>query len=304
MQRCIDLVHNSKHPDSKVAALIVHADQQHGSVNFWPSLIERAFGHEVRIGTSSGTLHAETAAIISCPFQIFGADLYITDPPCPNCAKNIVEAGIKNVFIDHKGFEKTFFSRRRGDFEILSIGIFKHAGVHIHKIHRKEKRLETILSQRANKIPLDRPVKMRFLRDLPDKQEFIDAATWEMNFYDNEPDSFAAILCTKHDGEPVYLSARPSYPPGFEHGTTAPQNSKYSLIMEPVNRLLMTAAKEGLKIQPDIIFTARCPTARELVNLIGAGFTEIHIEKPYQCRDDGGIAALKQLEKSGIIKIS
>ena len=35
--------------------------------------------------------------MIDAPFATDGASLCVTDPFCPNCAKNIAEAGIKRV---------------------------------------------------------------------------------------------------------------------------------------------------------------------------------------------------------------
>src|SRR5690606_7708262 len=90
--------------------------------NFWPAAIANSIGTEDDIGDSSGTIHAETAAILAASHTA-GAALCVTDPFCPNCAKNIAEAGIKTIYIDHKGFDKDFATRRGGDFQNMSMRI-------------------------------------------------------------------------------------------------------------------------------------------------------------------------------------
>ena len=46
----------------------------------------------------STTVHAETACLLSASFATQGAKLYSTDPLCPNCSKNAVEAGVTENF--------------------------------------------------------------------------------------------------------------------------------------------------------------------------------------------------------------
>ena len=73
--------------------------------------------------------------------------------------------------------------------------------------------------------------------------------------------------------------------------------------MQPLNRLLMTAARGGLTIEPDTITTSRAPTSRELVNFIGAGFNQITIGDPTDCRDKFGLEALEELKEKQVITL-
>ena len=149
MQKAVDIVNTSQHPTNKIAATLFGQDHE-GQVfsvsrtNYWPEPILKKIGTTQRIGNSSGTIHAETACIMNAPCTE-GASLCVTDPFCPNCAKNMAEAGIKTVYIDHKGFNKDFVARRGDEFENMSMYICESAGISVYEIRRKEKELIPIL---------------------------------------------------------------------------------------------------------------------------------------------------------------
>ncbi|MCD8520448.1 MAG: hypothetical protein LRY57_04065 [Alphaproteobacteria bacterium] len=142
MQRAVDIVLTSPHPTNKIAATLSGKTEDGldfciSSTNSWPDAILNTIGHGEKIGNSSGTIHAETECILKAP-ATNGASLFITDPPCPNCVKNMAEAGIKKLYIDHKGFEKDFALRRGDDFSGLSLPLCQEAGMDVYEIRRKE----------------------------------------------------------------------------------------------------------------------------------------------------------------------
>ena len=139
MQGAVDIVNDSPHPVNKVSACLFFEDDAICSTNLWPASIDEKLGRETRIGNSSGTVHAETACIFKSDQATDGASMAITDPFCPNCAKNIVEAGIKYAYIDHKGFEKEFWGRRAGHFKNMSMEIMARGGVSVYEVNRKNK---------------------------------------------------------------------------------------------------------------------------------------------------------------------
>ena len=96
----------------------------------------------VKIGDSSGTIHAETAAILKARITD-GANIYVTDLFCPNCAKKITESGIKNVYIDHKGFDKDFAQRRTVDFNVVHAAM-QTGRVSVYRLNRKERIIEAL----------------------------------------------------------------------------------------------------------------------------------------------------------------
>lgn len=138
-QMAVDIVGQSPHPDNKVAACAFTEHHAIARTNEWPERIEKNIGTSTRIGDSSGTIHAETNCLLHFPDKTDGASLAITDPCCPNCAKCIAEAGIKNIYIDHKGFTKDFASRRGDEFKNMSMSILVHAGINVYEVNRKEK---------------------------------------------------------------------------------------------------------------------------------------------------------------------
>ena len=158
MQKAVDIVNTSLHSANKIAATLFGDGFSISRTNYWPKHIASHFGMDTRIGNSSGTVHAETACILAAPMTE-GASLCVTDPFCPNCAKNIAEAGIKTIYIDHKGFDKDFAARRGGHFQDMSMQVCEKAGISIYELRRKEKTLAPILQVSGDYRPAnDAPV--------------------------------------------------------------------------------------------------------------------------------------------------
>ncbi|MFN3701130.1 MAG: deaminase [Alphaproteobacteria bacterium] len=287
MQQTVDAVSNSPHETSKVAATLVlpaqndkdgaqdSASPSITQTNHWPESIEKTFGRGVPIGNSSGTLHAETACILKSTRPIEGATLYITDPPCPNCAKNIAESGVKTIYIDHKGFEKDFALRRGADIEDMSLRIFKVAGINVFKLWRKDRRIEPLITIAPDyKPPEENPPLLRGVSAL-DETIFRAEITHAARQYGKA----AFALCLGHDehNQPIAfcVTAHPTI--GLSSADNLQGEGKYSFVLNPLNRLMMAAGRLGIRIAPDFIYMSAAPTARELVNFIGGGFDRLHI---------------------------
>ena len=141
MQTAIDIAPRSPHPTNKIAA-VLFGENESGMefsvirTNHWPNVIYENFGKDKKIGNSSGTIHAETACIVNSHHPTEGASICITDPFCPNCAKNIAEAGIKKIYIDQDGFDKDFFRRRGNEFtDSMSMQICERAGISVYALN-------------------------------------------------------------------------------------------------------------------------------------------------------------------------
>ncbi len=308
LQAAVDLVPQSPHPDNKIAATLFTDDWSVSRTNYWPACIEQKIGREAKIGNSSGTIHAETACILNAPGPVEEAALSITDPFCPNCAKNIAEAGIMEIYLDHKGFDKDFFKRRGGDFENMSLRICAHAGISVFKLWREEQKIEIIYEPPEHYTPPE---------DSPIIQEEIKAASEDL--FKQHIAQAAAIhqrrkfsLCFAKDAdEKIFcLTARAHAVTGYT--MTDPEEAldlltpigKYSFIQEPVNRMLMVCARKGLDIMQNYFYCSQIPTSREQVNLVGAGIKRITIGDFEKSRDRHGRKAMKQLSKVGIIKFT
>ncbi len=296
MQAAVDIVETSPHPANKIAATIAGEGFALSRVNTWPAAIVGAIGTQTAIGNSSGTIHAETACILSAP-KTEGASIFVTDPPCPNCMKNMAEAGIGALYIDHKGFDKDWAKRRGDSFEAMSIRIAEKAGIDIHIIYRKEQRFEIISSHTPGyKPPIENPPKIEETAGRFDI--LIETAHKEMA---NEP--FVLAMANNPDGKSfsILVNSHPTI--GYTSDTMEKKEDKYSFLMEPLSRALMIAARHGLKVDAQHLYSSRVPTARELVNLLGARLDQIQIGDMSASRDENGPQALQQLKEAQILRV-
>lgn len=306
MQDAVDIVGTSPHPSNKIAATLFTGEWTISRTNFWPQPILDKLGIHKRIGSSSGTIHAETACILDAPGAVKGASLCVTDPFCPNCAKNIAEAGIKTIYIDHKGFDKDFFKRRSDHFDSMSMQICEKAGISIYELWRKEERLVPIIEiDPAFVPPDDSPVDMERIETADDKNFhfFIDSATEK-----HARRKFALCFAEDTFGAKHVLFVRSHVVRGYSmlnkddvREVERPE-SKYSFIQEPVNRLLMTLARRGLTLIDGYLYCNQVPTSREQVNLVGADIKRIIIGDITKSRDAEGKRAMRILNDNGIIQ--
>lgn len=299
MQKAVDIVNDSPHPVNKIAATIFGHDRQGrefsiSRTNYWPELIEARMGTHEDIGDSSGTIHAETACILNAPVTE-NASLCVTDPFCPNCAKNIAEAGIRTIYIDHKGFTKDFSARRGAAFQNMSMQICERAGISVHQIWRKEQRIEPILEFKTDYVPAqDSPLEFERLYGVINRKFFVDFV--EKMRRQHHGRRFACAIGRDRVSGNVYSLAARSHPViGYSMASDAtllrdPEN-KYTFMLEPMNRLIMGAARIGVKLIDGMIFCTNIPTAREQVNMIGGGITRVYVEHPNKALDESAIQA-------------
>ncbi len=306
MQAAVDIIGQSKHPTSRVAATIFKQRDGISATNYWPGPILKIFGSEEEIGNSSGTVHAETACILAAGFATHDASLCITDPFCPNCAKNIAEAGIKKIYIDHKGFDKDFFQRRGGHFDTMSMYICEKAGISVYELWRKDERLVPIYEAPKNYIPADDSPVHRTPIDIPSERHFTNQIAQGFKIHNKR--KFAVALVRDPNGHYFALTARGHAAIGFtmddpDDITTIEQpEEKYSFFQEPVNRMMMFNARHGLTILDNYFFCSQVPTSREQVNLVGAGIKRITVGDIKKARDSHALRAMEQLSGAGVLK--
>ncbi len=307
MQTAVDIVQQSEHASNKVAAALAGTDAGGrefvvARTNFWPPAIREKIGADARIGSSSGTIHAETACLMEAPLSQ-GAALFVTDVPCPNCIKNMAEAGVRALYIDHKGFAKDFALRRGGHFNSMALRICEKAGIGITRVYRKERRTEDILKISAGFSPIiEKPARIAPLPGPPvGENDFLEMIGTDTAAYNGRP--FALAIATNASGQSFLISAETHPCPGYTMQTVESGDEKYSTILQPVNRVMMMAARHGLKIDRACLYSSRVPTARELVDMVGAGLTKIRIGDSKKARDNDALAALDTLVKAGILEL-
>ena len=313
MQAALDIVSKSPHPTNKIAATLfgINKDRKDFSIlrtNHWPDPIYANIGTDIKIGNSSGTIHAETACILSSPYATENASLCITDPFCPNCAKNIAEAGIKNIYLDEDGFDKDFFIRRGDHFDRMSMQICERAGINVYALNMRTKETRTILEIVENYKPVeDSPISAEPIESIHDAifHDIIQTAT-----IDNKRRKFAIAFAKSKNGNNFALIARAHAVIGYtmhnpeEALDLLTPRGKYSFIQEPVNRLMMYMARKGFTLYPDYLYCSQVPTAREQVNIVGAEIKRITIGDTQKCRNPRGLDAMDMLKKSKILDYS
>jgi deoxycytidylate deaminase len=314
MQLAVDIVNTSEHTTNKIAACLF-GNGPDGTpfavraVNHWPTILTEKLGPDTGVGNTSGTVHAETACVLQAPVTA-GASICITDPFCPNCAKNMAEAGIKHIYIDHKGFDKDFITRRVDDFTDLSLHIVERAGIAVSMIHRRDHKITPMITPSKNYIPPDdtpvsviHPPAPEFNRDAlvnlarayaPAKRVMPYAAAF-MRLPDH---SLRVMIAEAHIIRGYSETSKSDRAELAELHT-----GKYTMVMEPVNRLMMAAARMGAKIDPRLVVSSRVPTSRELVNMVAGGYTNLHILDRRMARDVPSVNALEALVRGGVLEI-
>ncbi len=315
MQSAVDIVLNSPHDTNKIAAALFGTGPDGQSfcvraTNHWPDPILHNIGENTRIGECSGTIHAEVACIIAAPYTN-GASICITDPFCPNCAKNMTEAGIKAIYLDHKGFNKDFAARRADEFLDLSLAIVARAGIAVYEINRKAESITPLFipgtdhTASPDLIPIiSAPALIAHRTDL--------MALIHQNSSILSHTPFAAAYVTYPPKETNEWIITPQH---CTLGYTMPEDcdlhtfdqrpmGKYTPMMEPINRLLAQIARRGGIIQNHHLFSSRIPTSRELVNMVGAGITTISLLNMHPPRDPESVQALAQLQNAGILTLT
>lgn len=308
MQEAVDIVGSSQHATNKIAATLFGRNFALSRTNYWPESILKSFGMEMRIGNSSGSIHGEVATLLDAKEPVMGARLAITDPPCPNCVKNLADAGVREIFIDHKGFDKDWAQRRSGHFEGMSMQICEKAGISVHVLYRKDKRIDTIFHSHPGYVPVeDSPITSEPV-EAPSEAVFQSVVQQAYTIHHRR--KFAVAIMENGNGGYVAAIARGHAVTGFtmedpEDIFEIEKNQpKYTLFQEPVNRILMFRARHGYKLCDGYFFSAAVPTAREQVNLVGAGIKRITVGDHNKSRDADGPVAMKQLSDAGIIDFS
>ena len=313
MQAALDLAPQSPHPANKIAATLfgLGEDNEELSItrtNHWPKSIEDKIGRDTKIGNSSGTIHAETDCILNASFGTEHASLCITDPFCPNCAKNIAEAGIKNIYIDRDGFDKDFFSRRGDHFDTMSMQICQRAGINVYSIDMTTKEIKPILEIPKEYKPVeDSPIITEPVTGLHEKTFHKTIKTAAAR---NQRRKYAVAMVEDLKGQKFALTARAHAVVGYtmqkpdEALDLLTPIGKYSFIQEPVNRMMMHISRMGYKLLEDYLYCSQVPTAREQVNLVGANIKRITIGDIQRCRDPKGLKAMEQLSAAKILNYS
>ena len=137
----------SKDPGTQVGACIVSTDNKILSIGYngmpigcndddfpWNRESEDPYNNKYFY-----TTHSELNAILNYRGgSLEGAKLYVSLFPCNECAKAIIQSGIKEVIYDSNKYEGTAAV-------MASMKMFDSAGVNYHKYHRTEREIKISL---------------------------------------------------------------------------------------------------------------------------------------------------------------
>lgn len=307
MQMALEIESQSPHPDHKVGA-VIHGHDQNGQIfaiaqsNFWAPSLENKIGKDQKLGNASTTVHAEIAALCRSPITE-NANLYITDLPCPNCAKAIAEARINTLFIDSDTHNTPLGLKIKPFFEKISLPILKAAGITVFELHTKTNKSVLIHQATTQKlIKIEHPPLI-----IPINNNSISSTTFHNLIREHTATThFAACLAKSHLGNIIFMLTRAHRSIGLspkEADKLSGLQTKYLPILQPADRLLLNCARHGYRILPEYIFSSQVPTSREFVNLIGLGYEQLSIGNTSISRDENSLNALKQLQKLNIITL-
>ncbi len=310
MEKALEIESKSTHPVHKVGALLCGQDIgksnfERGHANFWPTPLAEKFAPDEKLGNASTTVHAEIAVILNAP-GTEGADLYVTDLPCPNCAKSIAEARIGTVYIDSHAHETPLGKKMEPYFTGISRPLLEYAGVNLLEMNREKRTIQPWVEiSESAVIPVEKPVEMTLIgkKDMS-AEKFEKLIAHAKDRYGEEP--FVVGFAHTRLGSCAALTVRPHRAIGLDEEKAAhlaPLLEKYSLILQPLDRALITSAHYGLTIEPEFLFSAHVPTAREFVNLIGAGIMSLRIGDVTKGRDEWSLRALAQVRERGILEV-
>ena len=123
----------SKDPSTKLGACIVDSKKRIISVGFNGSPVGVGDVDDIneRPRKLMRTIHAEANALHFTNRDVTGFTIYVTQPPCSNCAAHMIQRGIAEV-VFMKGSED-FMSRWTEDYK-EALAMFNEAGVNVREI--------------------------------------------------------------------------------------------------------------------------------------------------------------------------
>lgn len=139
----LDVVRSkSKDPSTKVGAIIFDSNNAIVSTGFngFPiGVSDDVKRYEDRDTKYKFVVHAEMNAILLSARRgqkVEGCTILIDWYPCTNCAKAIIQSGIKEIWIDGRDYEKKdkYWRERWGDEILISKKMLQEAGISVRSI--------------------------------------------------------------------------------------------------------------------------------------------------------------------------
>lgn len=126
----------SKDPSTKVGAVIVNNDKQVlalGYNGFPRGVYDSQSRYEERDVKHKFVVHAERNALDNAFTDVRGASMYVTHFPCSECAKGIIQRGIRKIFTPPPDPNKQYIQEE--GLINASITMFIESGVEINYLN-------------------------------------------------------------------------------------------------------------------------------------------------------------------------
>jgi len=302
MQHAVDIVNNSEHNKNKIASCLFKGDDYTARTNHRPDVLKSKCTADLRVGKASQFIHSETACIFEADFPTEGAQLCITDPMCPNCAKAICEAGITHVYIDHKGLDKDFAKRRGNDYESLSLLMLEKSGVAVSILYRKENRIEPLIEP---------PISTRKAGaqgiEFFDWNNDLTLRDYLQKFRNRQAHTAWSIAKINENGHALGIIVFEELTQGLTPRDYADNRNisvKYRLPVDPLNRLLFFTKRKMFGIENAELAVNLAPSSRALVNACGYGIKNITVGEDKPDHDELSHIAAQFLQENGVLRIN
>ena len=309
IQDCRNLENQSSSSDYKIAAKL-HGVGPDGTIisisspNIKLRVLKRALDENGTIGGASDTIHAETAVIRSAPVTE-GTDLFVSDPLCPNCMKNAIEAGVARIFIDQRGFDKKWYQNRQDYFDHISLKFAECAGVDVYNVDLENRDIKSLTSHKGKrKTAQDDSSHIIYIDRRADIVSFIEESK---KIYGDR--AFALSTGRDSDGRQVLIRTAEAFTNGLSESDqdvidkmkAYNHDQKYRIKNDPVTRLLMASSKYGISLRGSDMYCSHLPSARCQINTVGYGMDTIRIGQIQENTSTDDLDAAYALHRHGIL---
>ena len=300
-----------------IAALIYGFEKDIGAHSLYlrrnglPPVLQGRVEPDAHLGDSGPTVHAETRLIAEHGgVSLMGRGVRVSDPPCPNCMKALIGAGLSQVLIASHGFDHGVWYnsvdemgiKRARYFHEVSCVLAKAAGVEVLRISSDGSVEDTLVAKPSKQVD-----KLGFahVEDLSEVGAAGEAFKENRSFWEGYP--YAVSIVHDPSGKRSLLITREQYLGAMDEGGAREirrgfedQGSlRYRLMLDPLSGLLSAAAAYGLSLAGQSPYVSELPTARCIVNALDADIAGLRLASliPQSEKGEQSRIALEMLQK-------
>lgn len=305
------LSHTKRADDYKYNIAAVLYNPETGKIlakakNDIPTCFHSIIDHDIELGDSGSTIHAEISVLSMSPVPTQGMALVVTDPLCPNCMKMIISAGISRILVYEKGLTKGYWYNsndevdvpRKKYFDDVSLVFAKQAGVEVLVVNEAGELVNFLLPKKQ--VEWQTQTIMRRVADHKILEDYTDAIKKQPH---------AITVVEDQDGVAHVVITVEEYTKGMNADIEASIRSKfdvlrYRLKLDALSHMLSFCAAKNLRLRNSPVYISEIPTSRCIVNAVGAGVGSFGLATmdAQSEKSKNALLALDTLKKHGLIK--